>query len=218
MPDELKSHDFVKTFTKPGDFVKSALEIKAKHDDLESKLANALIKPGEGAKEEDVRAFYKALGVPDKPEEYEMKPVEGAEHDEKVKAWSRGIFHKANLTKDQAEIISREYDVYLTEFMKSQDEASVAAKTEAEGKLKTEWGNEYDKNLEITRRGFQKFSDTEFAKFLDETGVGNNPVLIKAFYKIGLALAEDNSPTGKAADGKDNKPIGMIYKDMPTYT
>ena len=72
LPNEFKEHEFVKTFTKPGDFVKTALEIKTERDTLNAKLASAIFKPSDKATPEEITAFHKSLGVPEKADEYEF--------------------------------------------------------------------------------------------------------------------------------------------------
>ena len=230
MSDDLKGNEAFTPFETLSDFAKAhldtvgkvtelngkATEFEGKVTDLESKLANSIPKLGENATDEDRAVFYKALGVPEKPDEYEFPKGEGIEHDEKMVFWARDIFHKANLSKDQAGIISQAWDGLIQGMAKEQDEAKQAAVQEADTKLKTEWGADYDKNLELTKRGFQKFSGQELDAFCEETGVGNHPTLIKIFYEIGKAMGEDTSPFGKGGGGGEPK-VGIQY-DMPDFS
>lgn len=41
-------------------------------------------------------------------------------------------------------------------------------------------------------RALDRFGSPELRTFLDESGLGNHPELVKAFYKIGKAIGEDN--------------------------
>lgn len=213
LPDELKTNEFVKTFTKPGDFVKSALDIKAEADGLKSKLANAIFKPGDGSNEEEVKAFRTALGVPDTPDGYEFPEVEGVQHDEQMVSLFSNLFHKAGVGKEAAAVISEGWDNFVKEAQAAQLQKRTQETQEAETKLKSEWGNSYDANIELTRRSFQKFSGTDLSTFLDETGVGNHPVLIKAFYEIGKALGEDQSLQSGGTSQKYEERI--IYDKSP---
>lgn len=214
LPDEYKNHDFVKTFTKPGDFVKSALEIKTERDGLKTKMDGAIFKPGEGAKQEEISAFYKSLGVPEKSADYEFPKGEGVEHDENMISWARDTFHKANLTKDQAGVISQAWDGFIQGMANAKDESNKKAVEESTKQLKAEWGADYDKNLEFTKRGWKKFTDTEFDKFCEETGTGNHPLLIKFIHKIGKAMGEDFSPAGSQQRSWATKE-GLIYNKSP---
>ena len=202
LPDEYKTHDYVKTFQKPGDFVKSALEIKAERDGLTAKLGQAIFKPGENAKPEEISAYHKALGVPEKSDDYEFPKTEGVEHDPQMLSWARGMFHKAGLNKEQAGVISQGWDSFMSEMAKANDEAVKKGITEAETALKAEWKADYDKNLEITRRGYDAFEKVvpgfKDILELDTPGgkIGNNPVMTKVFHMIGKAIGDDLSIPG----------------------
>lgn len=217
LPDEYKDHADVKTYQKPGDFVKSALEIKADRDALKTRLEGAIFKPGADAKPEDVAAYQKALGVPDDPKEYEFPPVEGVEHDEQMMEWARNTFKTANLSKEQAATISQAWDGFMGEMAKAQSEAAEAGVKAATEALQKEWtGDTYNTNIEITKRGFQAFEKIVpgFQELLDTVDVaagvklGNDPRMLKVFHAIGAAIGDDMSlpsarPIGEPPAKKD---------------
>jgi len=209
LPAEFKEHEYVKTFTKPGDFVKSALEIKTEHDALKTKLGSAIFKPGENATPEEKAAYQKALGVPEKSTDYEFPKGEGIEHDEKFTLWAKDLFHKADISKDAAAVLSQGWDSYMKEFVAAQQKVEDDAIKEVETKLKTEWKAEYDKNFELSKRAFNKFSGADLSEFKA------HPTLIKAFFEVGKAMGEDTSPPGKH-DGSGPPTVGMKY-NMPTF-
>lgn len=227
LPDEFKNHDLVKTFTKPGDFVKAALDdmnnhvtLKTEHEGLKTKMANAIFKPGKDAKPEEVTAYRTAMGVPEKPTDYEFPVVEGVENDPKTIEWAQGVFHQAGLSKEQAALIGQSWNGFIkgltTEIETQNEQATQAAIKEAETKLKAEWGAEYDANIEFVKRGWAKFTNVEYNAFCDETGIGNNPTFLKFIYNIGKAMGEDFSPKGSSATITDTTP-GMNYKDMEKF-
>ncbi len=223
LPDEFKNHEYLKTFQKPGDFVKTALGFKSESEALKTKLGDAIFKPGENATDEEKTAYYKALGVPEKPTDYEFAKAEGIETDPKMVEWAQGLFKKANLTKEQGQLISAEWNGFVKGLTDAQVEANKAeevkieaARNEAETKLKTEWGAEYDGNVEFVKRGFKKFSNEEFNAFVDRTGIGNDPGFIKFIYNVGKTMGEDFSPRGGTTP-KPNKASGFQY-DMPDFS
>ena len=209
LPDELKEHEFVKDFTKPGDFVKSALEIKTEHDALKAKMENAIVKPGENATDEEKAAYLKSLGVPDKPEEYELPKSDGVEHDEKMVEWAKNTFHQAGLNKDQAAVISQAWDGFVQGLEQSIQEHETQVLTDTETKLKEEWKSDYDKNFELSKRAFTKFAGADLAEF------NVHPVLVRAFFEVGKAMGEDTSPPG-TPPGEPPPGIGMNY-NMPKF-
>ena len=217
MPTDLKTNEAFAGIKTIGDFGKSYLELKGKVSEAEgmkAKLETAIIKPGENATPEEKAAYNKALGIPDKPEEYEFPKGEGVEHDPKMTEWAQKVFHQAGLSKESAAIVSQAWDGFIQGIAQEQQAAIEKAKTDADAAMKKEWGADYDKNLEFTKRGWKKFTDTEFDKFCDETGIGNNPALIKFVFKIGQAMGEDWSPASSQQHGVKPKE-GFVYDKTP---
>jgi hypothetical protein len=62
--------------------------------------------------------------------------------------------------------------------------------------LKQEWGDKYQANIELARSVVAKFGDEQFTRYIEESGLGNDPRLIKMLAKAGMGLMEDRA-TGK---------------------
>lgn len=60
-------------------------------------------------------------------------------------------------------------------------------------------GKEFDGSLKAARKALASYGTPELAKFLDETGLGDHPELIRAFVRVGKAMAEDSVAGTKAA-------------------
>jgi hypothetical protein len=227
LPDEFKEHDGVKDYAKVGDFVKDHLQIKADaeqfktdHDTLKTKLETAIFKPGEDATPEEISAYRKVMGVPDAPEGYEIPKSEDVEHDEKMLSWFRAEAHKAGLSQEQVAAFVPAWDSFVTGLGKELAEGAEDSAKKAEESLKAEWGADYDKNVEFTRRGFEHFvgEDDEMKGYLNETGRGNDPVLIKFIHKVGLAMGEDWSPSGKSDGSQETVPGQEMNYNMKDYS
>jgi len=229
LPDDLKENEAFTSFETIGDFAKAHLDTVGKASELDGRVnelqgkvttfeesitKDYIPKLTEQSTPEEKSAFFKALGVPEKAEDYEFPKGEGVEHDEAMTNWARDTFHKANLSKDQATLISQAWDGFIQGLNEEINRKAESSKTEADEKLKTDWGADYDENLEITKRAFQKFSGAEFDAFLDETGLGNHPVLIRAFFEIGKAMGDDTTPPGTPLKQKEGK-TGMMYDKSP---
>jgi hypothetical protein len=210
LPDEFKEHEYVKTFTKPGDFVKSALEIKTEHDALKTRMGTALFKPGENATKEEREAFYSALR-PEKPDEYEFIPAEGVTHDDQMVKWARETFHQASLTKDQAKVIGESWDKFMVNMDKTSQVEREKAKSEATEALKAELGEEFPAAIELTKRFLRDNAKPEELAVLEEKDIGNNPALARLIFKLAKKTGEDHSPPGGGAS-KDPVTVGMNYK------
>jgi nicotinamidase-related amidase len=231
LSDDLKENEAFTSFENLSDFAKAHLETVGKATELDgkvkehegiieslnSKLTNSIPKLGESPTDEEKAAYLKALGVPEKPTDYEFPQKEGEENDPKMIEWAQNTFHAAGIPKEHASYIAEQFNSFVKGLHTADLEAKETAKTDAENKLKTEWGADFDKNIEFTKRGWKKFSNTEFDAFSEETGIGNHPALIKFVYNVGQAMGEDFSPPGAQKQAGDKEP-GMIYDKSPSPT
>ena len=76
------------------------------------------------------------------------------------------------------------------DFVAKEQEAGINA-------LKLEWGNKYDENATVAQQAFKQFAPTEDeAKYLKDTGLAADPVLMRMFHRVGRAISEDYISTG----------------------
>lgn len=112
--------------------------------------------------------------------------------------------------------------------MKAQKQAQSAAAEEWKSTQK-QWveavkadkeigGAKMAETQEICRQAVAKFGGKELSDFLNQTGFGNHPVVIRAFRKIGMAIREDNSAgrVGNGASAPDNK-VKQRYPNTPSF-
>jgi hypothetical protein len=210
LPDEFKQHDFVKTFTKPGDFVKSALEIKTERDALKTKMDGAIFKPSENAKPEEKTAYLKALGVPEKPEAYELSPLPPELKEiQAMEPWFRNVAHARGIPADMAKGLWEDYSKLAIDSQKQAIEQRNKTLTEGMDAIKKEWGSNYDNNLKVVARAEAKFGIPQ--DWVKSHNLDNDPTLIKFFFNVGAALTDDKMPPGMPPSGPTPKP-GMNYK------
>jgi len=57
--------------------------------------------------------------------------------------------------------------------------------------LKKDFGANFDSEVKNARKALDAYTDSAFRKYMDDTGLGNHPALVKAFAKIGRELSED---------------------------
>lgn len=176
------------------------------------------------AKEQEtaLNAIYDRLGRPKTAKEYAIEvPKENG--DPKQAEWIADLFHKAGLTKAQAEAISKGWNerqgVLTKEFAETQ---SLTAKQSAE-KLRTEWGQAYDQNLNVAKAG-QKALGWDDAKvdLMGKTlGVSETiKMLHDTGRKVGesqFILGDKQSPTLNTPDGAQAK-IKQLMNDKSFTT
>lgn len=154
------------------------------------------------AKAEKAEKEQKPEGAPEK---YEFKPAEGQELDAAALEQFEPIARELNLTNDQAQ---KMVDLYGTKIMPmvQQQQAEAWQKTTeqwaADVKADKEIGGDnLTANLSAAQRALEQFGDQELKEYLDSTGLGNHPALVKAFIKVGKAMSEDKVVTGGHESG-----------------
>lgn len=114
--------------------------------DMRQKLSTAISKPGYDASEDDVKAYHKALGVPESYTFEVPDGVEQTEDDTALQGAASELFGKFNLTQEQASGMSE----FWTDAQNKTTEGQMAAdKTFAdaeESKMRAEWGADYSVN------------------------------------------------------------------------
>ncbi|HBS4243428.1 TPA: peptidase [Klebsiella quasipneumoniae subsp. quasipneumoniae] len=135
------------------------------------------------------------------PEKYEFKTAEGQELDTAALEQFEPIARELNLTNEQAQ---KMVDLYGTKIMpmvqKQQAEAWQAQTEEWAATVKADkeiGGDKLTANLGVAQRALGTFGTPALKEYLNGTGLGNHPELVKAFVKVGKAMSEDGVVTGK---------------------
>jgi hypothetical protein len=138
---------------------------------------------------------------------------EGVQLDEPLLKAVEPIFRDLNLTQEQATKLIDAQVKYLAEtekqretdfqkFMKDQV-------TQHQAALKSEWGAQHDANLQVAQRGMARVLSADAKKILDETGLGNHPEFVKAFFTVGKMVSEDTPPVPNA--GGQRKSLDQVW-------
>jgi len=218
LPDTLKNHELFIPHKTVGDLGKVHIETVAKVKELEGKVANSIPRLSEKATDVEKAAYYKALGVPEKPELYEFVKGEGVEHDPVMVQWAQGVFHKLNLTKEQGGGIAKEWDAFLSAMTKAEIEEGKKALVDSEKNFKSEFKTPDEANgaVELVKRFSQKYLGKDFIQFCADVDVGEPLALMKVFYEIAKKSGDDFSPSSSTASTGTVKE-GMIYDKTPQH-
>ncbi|EJH7633318.1 peptidase [Salmonella enterica] len=162
-------------------------------------------KPADGDKPEEEKPDDKEQKPEGAPEKYEFKPAEGQELDTAALEQFEPIARELNLTNEQAQ---KMVDLYGTKIMPMvQQRQAEAWQKQTEGWAETVkadkeiGGDKLTANLSAAQRALEQFGDPELKEYLDSTGLGNHPALVKAFIKVGKAMSEDKVVTGGHESG-----------------
>ena len=156
-------------------------------------------KPADGDKPKDEE--QKQEGAPEK---YEFTAGEGVELDSEALKDFEPVARDLNLTNEQAQKLVDAYPKILAGVQQRQAEAW---QKQTEGWAETVkadkeiGGDKLTANLSAAQRALEQFGDPELKEYLDSTGLGNHPALVKAFIKVGKAMSEDKVVTGGHESG-----------------
>ncbi|HEA0345081.1 TPA: peptidase [Salmonella enterica] len=138
------------------------------------------------------------------PEKYEFTAGEGVELDTEALKEFEPVARELNLTNEQAQKLVDAYPKILAGVQQRQAEAWQAQTEQWAADVKADkeiGGDKLTANLSAAQRALEQFGDQELKEYLDSTGLGNHPALVKAFIKVGKAMSEDKVVTGGHESG-----------------
>ena len=151
---------------------------------------------------------------PGAPEAYEFVPPEGHVLDEGVIGKFSEVAKELNLPQDKAQKV---LDVMAPAIAERQQAALQAMTSEGAetSKADKEFGGEkLGENLAIAKTALDKFATPEFAKLMNDTGLGNHPEVLRVFYRAGKAISADTVVTGKQAPAPSDR-LAALYDNTP---
>lgn len=182
--------------------------------------AKGIIPPGPNATPEQKSEFYKALGRPDKPEDYGIKMPEkigdkpfpkelwNAEQAGQFAKWA----HEKGFNKEQVNALI-EFDAARgMGAHESFTQQSAKAQADAASALKTEWGANYDANLAAAKEAAKAVGGEELLNH----ALANDPAFIKAMAKVGAMTQERPAAGARGTQAGTTDPkaeIAAIHAD-----
>lgn len=199
LPEDLRTNEALYGFEDLGGLAKSFVETSGKLTEQEQAIA-------------DLQG--KVPVIPASAGEYNVEAPEGY-NTEGIEGFLE-MAHEKGMSAEQANALLEFDHKRNTEFVQK----SLEAEANAIGALKTEWGDSYDANAKMAADAVSRFGGDELKQFLNESRLGNNPVLVKMFHKIATAISEDALLTGNANHNPNERQMGiggkpiLKFKDM----
>lgn len=210
------------------DHFKLGEELQVLRGNLEGKVKV----PRENATPEQIAEFRKAIGVPEKAEDYKVeKPEkfpEGMVYNEVLEKKFKETAHQLNLAPQQVADLYKmylDYEIAMhNEVLKSiEDNRQKAVNT-----LKDIWkGDTYQENTNKAIQSFYKFVEASnppaalggvegIKKWVEENGIGDDPVMVWFFSKTFDLIGDDKfikgTPAGTGGDVYDKMFPSMAGK------
>jgi hypothetical protein len=169
-------------------------DVLKSYGELEKKLGSRVQPPGPDAKPEEVAAWRKIVGTPEKPEDYKIEKPENVPAElwnpELVKGF-QGVAHELNLSPAQAGKLAEWWNGQNMAMLEQHQQTTAANQEALADGLKKEWGERFDANL----KGAQ-FVATKAGLDVNDPEIGNNPAIIKALAAVSALISEDKQVTG----------------------
>lgn len=129
------------------------------------------------------------------PEEYaDFQLPEGVQLDAELTSDLKAVAKELNLTQEQAQKLADLAASKTQGIGARQMEAIKAAQEQwtADAKADKEFGGEaLAENLSVAKKALDQFGTPELRTLLNDSGLGNHPEIIRAFYRAGKAISED---------------------------
>ena len=196
LPPDLRDDPTVSKYDTLEGFAKS-------HVNLNKLLGGDKVpKPKDDNDEEGWNRWYAAAGRPESADKYEFeKPEdlpEGFYQDEASQSF-RNWAYQNGLSQRQAQNL---HDLFVKDQLERyvQGQKMVEeSRAEAERNFRRAKGPSYEAEVAKARTAMQRFGTDEVRQKLDATGLGNDPVIIDMFAKIGEQLMGESRLKGPAA-------------------
>lgn len=167
----------------------------------DSKPAGEGEKPGEEGKPD---------GDKKEPIEYDLKAPEGMQLDAEALDEFKGIAKELGLENESAQKLTDLGTKLAAKWEAKQVETIQAAQAEWAEQSKTDkrfGGDALQENLGIAKKALDTFATPELQQLLNQSGLGNHPEVINAFYNVGKAISEDKFVNGGKAPSNANQPL-----------
>jgi hypothetical protein len=154
--------------------------------------------PKDGVWDEVARA---KLGIPREAGGYKLNRPElpqGITYDEAFEKAALPVAHKLGLTPAQVQGLLEFYAGHQSHSLQSTMRGRMEDETQSVGLLQQEWGPTYDAKVAQAARAARYFGGEPLIEFLNQSGIGNNPELVRTFAKIGSMMTEDSLKIGRA--------------------
>ena len=130
------------------------------------------------------------------PESYEFKAEEGQAFDDQVIGAFSEVAKELNLSQDAAQKVLDKMAPVIASRQAEQISAAQAAWTESAKTDKEYGGEKLTENLAVAKQALDQFGTPELRTLLNESGLGNHPEIIRAFYRAGKAISQDRFVSG----------------------
>jgi hypothetical protein len=151
--------------------------------------------------------------TPKAPAEYKFKAPEGKSFDDEVLKVYGGVAKELDLTQEDAQKVLDKVAPAIEARQLQQVDSVRKSWIDATAKDAEIGGDKLAENVKLATAAFQRFGTPALKEFLDSTGLGNHPELVRWALKVGKALSEDKPPVppdGGGAVNENDRALAMF--------
>lgn len=164
--------------------------------------ADKIALPGKDAKPEDFAAIYDKLGRPESADKYDLGDfkVPEAWDQDGVKAMLAGM-HEDGLNSRQVQGVMKRYGAFIDGAEKARAENGEKVAQASKAALVKEWGGEFAANMDFANIAAKQFLGEDLdtvrnLRLADGSVLGDNAAYVRAFARVGKAIAEPSTLAG----------------------
>lgn len=218
-------------YTTPDAFAKAFKELRTAYDSRKPAKGEDPGELPENATPEQIAAYRKAKGVPDKPEDYEFEIQEGRELGEgeyEIFMDFAKAMHDQAVPKDIVKGISSWFLDYQEIVAQKAADMAYQARQNTEENLRAEWGGDYRANVNLMSNVLQEHLGSDANAFLSKTftdgsRLGDNETFVRLMAelsrKVGGSSAElyttDVNTSGKGLETRRSELMKMMNDPDP---
>ncbi|MHB0838784.1 peptidase [Klebsiella grimontii] len=192
----------------------SAAPAAAQSEPAQQPVADPEPTPAEDGKPEPTGDKPEPEAKAEIPEKYEFTAPEGTELDSKAVELFEPVARELGLSNDQAQKLAGLWPQLQEQMQQRQAESwgQQVEKWAADTKDDKEIGGEkLTVSVGHAQKALDTFASKEFREFLDSTGLGNHPEMVRAFAKVGKLMSEDSFVTGQGNGSPKNDLVEAFY-------
>jgi hypothetical protein len=148
------------------------------------------------------------------PEKYELQTPEGMQFDDQVVGAFSEVAKDLGLSQEAAQKILDKVGPVMAERQAETLTAASKEWAEASKADKEFGGDKLNENLAVAKKAMDQFASPELRTLLNESALGNNPEVIRMFYRVGKAISEDGFVVGGNARNSEQSAAQRMYPNM----
>ena len=155
--------------------------------------ADKIIKPGEGAQDDEWSAVFHKLGKPNKIEDYKFAAPEKNSFEGEFSEAFKKAAYDAHLLPNQAKKLYESLNSYESDSLETYRQKQTESIESSVGELRSEWGQAFENKVTMAKRAAKELGGDDFITHLEQAGLGNDTKLIRFFAKVGDGMFQEDT-------------------------